>query len=386
MPGHTQNDQLVESLRLELAEAQIKMMEVDGAGGTRIHDLERRLMEVKIENARLLEDNESFQLLLSEKTLNGDFGKIQESAGLSSLAEELGESLGDQTNQEHRRHELEVKSLKDQNRALSLYVEKIIGRLLEHKDFENIFDKNPDLMSGAPTSLPTDQAPPLPPKDGGFLQRARSVVAGSGKRARPISQTMPPSAAPTPHEDPATAPSVPLGRTRSVRNSPHKADMPHAAPIVNQMYRGPPSSGHPVPLGSPGLSPSSSVVRNSFFPPYVGSPSSNARSISGGVSTTHQRTGSSATSILSDVSGPGDLLASSETVAPPPPPTGSESPPRATGLSSSTSSNFTGAVMTQNKLRPLRLLQESAESEAARKKANRSSWMPTWMGPRTTTD
>lgn len=44
--------------------------------------------------------------------------------------------------------------------------------------------------------------------------------------------------------------------------------------------------------------------------------------------------------------------------------------------------NYTGAVMTQNKLRPLRLVSETAkleEEEAARKKANRASWIPGWF-------
>ena len=52
--------------------------------------------------------------------------------------------------------------------------------------------------------------------------------------------------------------------------------------------------------------------------------------------------------------------------------------------------NYTGAVMTQNRLRPLRLVQENPDmeekdkaAEAARKKANRGSWMPAWMGQRT---
>jgi hypothetical protein len=44
--------------------------------------------------------------------------------------------------------------------------------------------------------------------------------------------------------------------------------------------------------------------------------------------------------------------------------------------------NYTGAVMTQNKLRPLRLVSDAAkleEEEAARKKANRASWIPGWF-------
>ena len=59
-----------------------------------------------------------------------------------------------------------------------------------------------------------------------------------------------------------------------------------------------------------------------------------------------------------------------------------------TGATSSTPrssggmNNYTGAVMQQDKLRPLRLVSETArvkeEEEAARKKANRASWIP-WL-------
>ena len=65
-----QKDQVIKSLRLELAEAQIKIMELDTDGGGRVHELEKRLLETRIENARLMEDNESFQLRVSEMTLN----------------------------------------------------------------------------------------------------------------------------------------------------------------------------------------------------------------------------------------------------------------------------------------------------------------------------
>ena len=62
--------------------------------------------------------------------------------------------------------------------------------------------------------------------------------------------------------------------------------------------------------------------------------------------------------------------------------TSTSSPPR----SSSGMTNYTGAVTTQNKLRPLRLVQEaSEEEEAARKKANRSSWM-SWFSRNPTAD
>jgi hypothetical protein len=45
--------------------------------------------------------------------------------------------------------------------------------------------------------------------------------------------------------------------------------------------------------------------------------------------------------------------------------------------------------MTQNKLRPLRLVSDAAkleEEEAARKKANRASWIPGWFNRPTNPD
>ena len=411
-----QKDRVIKSLRLELADAQIKIMEIDSVGDGKYHDLEKKLLESQIANARLMEDNDSFQLLLQEKTLNGDFSKadaMQTSTGLGSLAEELGtedieaaedaEGKSDDT----RKLEIENKSLKDQNKALALYIENIIGRLLSHSEFENILDKNPDLMSGAPAvklakvNTDKDLPPPPPEKDqpsegGSFLQRAKSVIAGPAKpRPRPMSQMPPPSnvpapiPSPLPNEDPATAPSIPLGRSQSVSargGHSHKrsqSDMPGAAPIVNQMYRGPSSMGSPNvggPLMSPALSPSA-APRPAFFSSTgttavnsnLTSPSATPRPSSGPRgSISHDRNPESDSgSVLSDRSG-GAVEAGS--------------PPRNNG----TQNNYPGAIMTQNRLRPLRLVQnnpdtakkEDEAAAAARKKANRGSWMPTWMAQR----
>ena len=414
-----QKERVIKSLRLELAEAQIKIMEIDSMGDGKVHELEKALLEVKVTNARLMEDNESFQLLLSEKTLNGDFSKtdaMQTSTGLGSLAEELGTEdieSAEGKSEEFRKLEIEVKSLKDQNKALALYIENIIGRLLSHKEFENILDKTPDLISGKPgiprANTDKDLPPPPPEKDqeeqpgGGqsLLQRARSVVGGPGKtRSRPTSQFSQPAVTPpfgpttasnlappaaAPNEDPTKAPSIPLGRSGSVRSGAHRraqSEMPNAGPIVNQMYRGPPSSGSTVggPLMSPKLSPVNPAPRTSFFaPPSPGpaaattiSPNATPRAPSGAGSrnSTHERgPGSSSNSTFSDRSG--DAV---------------DSPPRSTA--GNVANNYTGAVMTQNRLRPLRLVQENPETDAkkreddARKRANRTSWMPSWMGQR----
>lgn len=382
-----QKDQVIKSLRLELAEAQIKIMELDTDGGGRVHELEKQLLETRIVNARLMEDNESFQLLLSEKTLNGDFSKteaMQQSSGLGSLAEELGSEEMESTDEksdDYRRLETEVKSLKDQNKALAKYIETIIGRLLSHKEFENILDKTPDLMSGAPRpqTANTDKElppPPLAKEDEpapSFLQRATSVIAGQAKRPRPNSQIAPPSAA-LPNEDPTKAPTTALDRSQPNRPSMlmrTQSEMPNAAPLVNQMYRGPPSTGSGGPMLSPGISPGlTTATRTSFFSPPLAANSNAASRVPSGSGSRASRegnnAGSSSNSTFSDHSGGVD-----------------GSPPRSNG--NSVTNNYTGAVMTQSRLRPLRLVQENPKQDedaaalAARKKANRGSWMPTWM-------
>ena len=430
----TQKDRLIESLQLELAGVHIKLVELENKGGGREQELEKSLLETRITNARLQEDNESFQLLLSEKTLNGDFSKtdvMHNSSGLGSLAEELESAEGESEN--YRRLELEAKSLKEQNRALTLYVESIIGRLLQHKEFENILEKTPDLMSGKPRpqSPPgarnetpvaiTDKElpPPPPPKDeepqpSSLLQRARSVVAGP-RRPRPLSHIFSQQSVPsslgsplpenppaTPIENPTTAPSVPLARSQSNRNSnSHRrsqSEMPLAgAPLVNQMYRGPASGGSSAMI-SPGLSPSiaaSTAARTSFFNPSATNTASapasqnattaSSRLPSGTTVSTFSTTrnpNSSSNSTFSSSSGPNAAKDPTEI--------GSTSSPPRNVSGGSHGPQYTGAVMTQNRLRPLRLVQENAgegseeEREKARKKANRGSWMPGWMARKET--
>ncbi|KAL8849520.1 MAG: hypothetical protein Q9221_005527 [Calogaya cf. arnoldii] len=374
-----QKDKLIESLRLELAGSQIKVVELENAGGSHMQELEKAMMETRITNARLMEENESFQLLLSEKTLNGDFTKtevMQPSNTLGSLAEELESAEGESEN--YRRLESEAKALKDQNKALTLYIENIVGRLLSHKEFENVLEKSPDLMSSIArpgTSNKDKELPPPPPAKEeepapSLLQRARSVVNGP-RRPRPLSfmaiSTPPPAEA---DEDASKLSSMPMARSQSesVRQDA-QSDMSLAAPIGNQMYRGAPSTGSGGPL-SPGISPNVGIARNPFFASAAGTSSSNPTSRApSGSRFSQERPGSSSNSTYSDKSG--DASTKDKT--------------------KSGYTNYTGAVMTQNRLRPLRLVQENREMEGsdkgsakaedmvARKKANRNSWMPGWF-------
>ncbi|KAL8682562.1 MAG: hypothetical protein Q9186_001415 [Xanthomendoza sp. 1 TL-2023] len=385
-PGRSQEalqkDRLIDSLRLELAGSQIKITELENAGGDRMQELEKTMLETRITNTRLMEENESFQLLLSEKTLNGDFTKtevMQPSTALGSLADELELAEGESEN--YRRLETEAKALKDQNKALTLYIENIIGRLLSHKEFEDVLEKTPDLMSSIsrpatgnkdkelPPPPPTKEEEPAP----SLLQRARSVV-NAPRRPRPLSFMAASTATPLEaDEDESKSISVPMTRSQSGHQDSHRrsqSEMPMIAPIVNQIYRPPPSTGSGGPL-SPGISPSAGMTaRNSFFASTTGPIGSNSTSRApSGSRFSQERPGSSSNSTYSDRSG--ELPTKDKTKA---------------GYN-----NYTGAVMTQSRLRPLRLVQENSEMEGgdkansqaedtmAPKRANRNSWMPGWF-------
>jgi len=375
-----QKDKLIESLRLELAEAQIKMVELENMGGGRMQDLERTLMETKMTNARLMEDNESFQLLLSEKTLSGDLTStsfLRSTSPVevrvdkqSSLADEL-EGVSESEDENYKKFQTEISSLKDQNKALTTYINTIITRLLQHSEFEAILDNNPSLMAGAGGAPPPpsrDMPPPPLEKDdsgaGGFLSRTKSILGARTSRPRPQSviMTKSDSQVPTAHEDPSTAPRIPItsrNQQRSISGSHQRATSEwNSAANVNNMYRG------PSPHGTGPLSPRITSPRESFslapsarpsasrMPSVTSIPTINESEKSLHRANRDSKISSGRNSVASDNSNP-------------------SSPPRSTV---SGAEKGPGAVMMGSKPRPLRLVQNAAEDEAAKKAANRQSW------------
>ncbi|KAH7091212.1 hypothetical protein FB567DRAFT_268633 [Paraphoma chrysanthemicola] len=366
-----QKDKIIEGLRLELAEYQVKLTEVENAGGGRMHELEKQLLETRMTNARLMEDNESFQILLGEKTLNGDLSRgdfLRESshaedrapaAPSTSLADEL-QSAEEADVEAVRRLEAEVAGLRGENKALTLYINKIIGRLLTHQGFESVLAGGND-EEGDPAAGPdkNKELPPPPPQDDepqGFLQRAKSVAMGGNRKPRPLSMMGPPPVTANQqsvNEDPATAPSIPLARSTSNRKPSgsytHRRSAsgvgPGAADVVNKMIS---TSG----TTSPGIvSP-----RNSFFGLPIaannapGAPNPISRAPSG-----QQVPTSNA------IQEEGDAKSDGTSVDTP-------SPPRRLERSE------TAGPMTGKGMRPLRLVQNEQEAIQARKAANRASW------------
>lgn len=380
-------DATIDALKLELADVHIKVAEQEHVGDGRLQILEKQLSDVKMQNARLVEENDSFQMLLSEKTLKGDFmhDAHSDSGGVSSLADEL-ETIGENDEvsvEQYRKVEADLKNIKEEKKALTLYIDKIIGRLLQHEGFEHIITgKDADEDAPAPPPKPTAKDKPLPlapaaaisgavspaaPETptymGGFLQRAKSVVArgGPARPARPMSFIQ---AVPSANENPETAPRIPInkGHRRARSDQMHPPELASST-AAQQINKGSPlrtASGGPP---SPTISPLTSAQTSYFSPPTrtdtvrtpsqtgTAEPSSSRNSVTSGESQERQST--EATSAQASVH-TGDHRPA---IGPP----------------------VTAGVMKQNHLRPLRLVQNQDAEEEARKKANRQSWMGNWF-------
>jgi hypothetical protein len=224
-------------------------------------------------------------------------------------------------------------------------------------------DIESDHGSGAPDK--NKELPPPPPQENeqpqGFLQRAKSVAMGGNRKPRPLSMMGPPPITPatnqqSAHEDPTTAPSIPLTRSTSGRHVSgsytHRrstSEVPGAASVVNNMYR-------PSPAGTPNpVSPGIVSPRNSFFGlPVSGGP---------GSSNPVSRVPSGQGPIPEDKEVDTRTESSSASHVDTP------SPPRQLGRSETST-----GVMTGKGMRPLRLVQNEEEAMKARKAANRGSW------------
>lgn len=145
---------------LELVQQQTEMVSREYA--LRHEQIEAELQQNKALASRLMEENEGFQLLLAEKAILGGF--TDQTKSTDSLADELSraskqgsqDSLSpneytEDTNSsasteepalQKRVYELEfeTKSLKNHNKALTLSLERLVQRLLEFKEFEQVLE------------------------------------------------------------------------------------------------------------------------------------------------------------------------------------------------------------------------------------------------------
>ncbi|KAF3285383.1 hypothetical protein TWF173_011408 [Orbilia oligospora] len=251
--GTGQKDKIIESLRIELAEAQTRFSEALKLEERKFQDATDQLAELRKSNAKLQDENESFQLLLGQATMNGDIRNgflgqhiedsdsssqtKQESLG-STLAEEIESASQKEEQDDYKKLENEIKSLKDQNKAMTLYINTMIERLLDSNQ-ENILDRTPANEKALPP-VPQESLPPVIP------QRSKSIFV----KRPPIRASMPPPPRSTGVEEDdmispitrrqtmhITSSTFTPGHRRSQSDTKSPTSPPANYSLVNPMYR-----------------------------------------------------------------------------------------------------------------------------------------------------
>lgn len=376
----------IEALLTELAEAHVRIIELENKDTLHIQELENSIIELKMANARLMEENEGGLPMPSDRPMAMPYmdplskqrvvSASQVITSTSTLATDLGLAASNGSNDQIM---LEVAVLRDQNKALSLYLNNIISKILAHSELDGILDKDPDLLKGseilANMTAEPRAIPGGPMNDGavgfsGFLQRTKSMMSNGPKAtARPSfglrSDSLASSVA-SPNENQATAPRIPLPARNGQR------------PISIAPRRGMSDSG-PVPVATANLrgrSPSKAVLSPDSISPASATLPSRPQSISRALSgSTFQSIGEGDETIIAPSKRDSKIASSRNSVISEGGASDVSSPPHST-TSNGSGEKRSGAIIMGGKPRPLRLVREAAEQdEVQRKAANRASWM-----------
>ncbi|KAI8388255.1 uncharacterized protein BYT42DRAFT_559482 [Radiomyces spectabilis] len=239
----------------------------------RLEHLEMEIANVKQVNRSLMEDNESYQILLHEKTISGEFMtnpimqveedeskqgvmKPSNSSGTSgmNLAAELA-SVGAPTwDQEQKFSEAanvinklneEIKTLQDTNRALQLYMNKILMKIINNKQLEDVLSiDQPKPKPVQPvTTSPEDNSPrkqaapgPTPTRTLSSTLMGRSTNGRTQRRrtisywgAKPSPVSIPSKVAPTANDGSSTADDRNIRRHSSIAGTKE----PERTPATN---------------------------------------------------------------------------------------------------------------------------------------------------------
>jgi hypothetical protein len=85
-----EKDLQIDSLRLELAELEVRLAEESNSAVIRARKAEEALLQVKLENIRLVENVESYQLLLQDRTLKGEYSILTLEDRIPDVGSESG--------------------------------------------------------------------------------------------------------------------------------------------------------------------------------------------------------------------------------------------------------------------------------------------------------
>ncbi|CAO3609364.1 unnamed protein product [Cunninghamella echinulata] len=106
--------------------------------------LRKELDDIKLFNLKLMEDNEGYQILLREKTMSGEILKNiehqEEKKEEQTLATEINKitTMNDVTHIQDLQEE--IKTLKESNKALSLYMNKILLRIVGNNELVDVLN------------------------------------------------------------------------------------------------------------------------------------------------------------------------------------------------------------------------------------------------------
>ncbi|KAF9196875.1 hypothetical protein BGZ50_005950 [Haplosporangium sp. Z 11] len=170
-------EKLVSELRQQILDMNQDIIERQRNFTVRESELQTEIAQARELNKSLMEENESYQMLLHEKSMNGEFmqtsimkntGYDDELSGTSLGAQSSSSiNLADELNKAFERSPLstadrtveslteEVKTLKESNTALGLYISKILSRIMENPHLQAILAAD---YSPQRTALPEPSA------------------------------------------------------------------------------------------------------------------------------------------------------------------------------------------------------------------------------------
>ena len=190
-------DSTIERLQMQLMEQELEGAQARQVGDASYQTLQKDFMELQVKHAGVVEENNYFQMMLEKKMLKGDgpgFAAEPQETGMTSLAEEIDfEDVSEPQMEAIKKLEADNKYLREQNRALTIYVDKIVGRILQNPGYEHIIvgqDEEdtppPPPAKPAPVASADKALPPPPGQENAAAGPVQSAMAGFLQRTRSV--------------------------------------------------------------------------------------------------------------------------------------------------------------------------------------------------------
>ncbi|KAJ3348838.1 hypothetical protein GGF32_005942 [Allomyces javanicus] len=142
-------------------------------GEARLHRAAEDVAQLEDLNKALMEENEAFQRLLSERTMAGDLSFVKPPTAAAHVSPVLAPAVAasaaamDQLSlaeeihvvKEAEKDEDDVARLQAENRALQLYIEKVLARLMDHPDLAALLAQDYAAAGAAAGATPGARTP-----------------------------------------------------------------------------------------------------------------------------------------------------------------------------------------------------------------------------------